>query len=361
MEKKKILMICEAFGGGVFTYVTQLCNDMCEDFNVYLAYAIRLQTPKNYKSHIDKKVHLIEVKSFGDNIMNVINDIKVIKELLQLEKQIKPDLIHLHSSIAGGLGRIAYMTSKIPVIYTPHGYSFILMGNWTIKCKLYEIFERFLGKSNAITLTCCESENEVAKTITRHTAYIDTGVDIADLHATIDQIQPKKLNRFTIYAMGRICIQKQPSIFNEIAKSVPEAHFVWIGNGELEYELTAPNIEKTGWKPRHEAIAMGKGADIYILCSLGEAIAMSLIENLFMGKLCLVSNTMGNKSVIKNGVNGYICDTVDDYVARIKESMINFPRQLAENGTKDVLNHYNTKRMKADYIKFYNHAMTSGN
>lgn len=28
MEKKKILMVCEAFGGGVFTYVSQLCNDI---------------------------------------------------------------------------------------------------------------------------------------------------------------------------------------------------------------------------------------------------------------------------------------------------------------------------------------------
>lgn len=25
---KKILVVCEAFGGGVFTYVSQLCNDM---------------------------------------------------------------------------------------------------------------------------------------------------------------------------------------------------------------------------------------------------------------------------------------------------------------------------------------------
>lgn len=28
MKKKRILMVCEAFGGGVFTYVSQLCNDM---------------------------------------------------------------------------------------------------------------------------------------------------------------------------------------------------------------------------------------------------------------------------------------------------------------------------------------------
>lgn len=35
---KRVLMVCEAFGGGVFTYVSQLCNDMCEEFDVYLAY-----------------------------------------------------------------------------------------------------------------------------------------------------------------------------------------------------------------------------------------------------------------------------------------------------------------------------------
>ena len=49
MIKKKILMVCEAFGGGVFTYVSQLCNDMADDFDVYLAYSLRPQTPKNYR------------------------------------------------------------------------------------------------------------------------------------------------------------------------------------------------------------------------------------------------------------------------------------------------------------------------
>ena len=59
---------------------------------------------------------------------------------------------------------------------------------------------------------------------------------------------------------------------------MPDARFVWIGNGELENELTATNIEVTGWKPRKEALAMAKGADAFILCSLGEAIAMSLLR-----------------------------------------------------------------------------------
>ena len=44
MKKKRILMVCEAFGGGVFTYVSQLCNDMVDEFDVYLAYSCLLYT-----------------------------------------------------------------------------------------------------------------------------------------------------------------------------------------------------------------------------------------------------------------------------------------------------------------------------
>lgn len=65
---KKILMVCEAFGGGVFTYVSQLCNDMCENFEVYLAYSIRPQTPKNYKEFLDDRINLIEVEYLGKRL-----------------------------------------------------------------------------------------------------------------------------------------------------------------------------------------------------------------------------------------------------------------------------------------------------
>lgn len=351
-------MICEAFGGGVFAYVSQLCNDMCEDFDIYLAYAIRPQTPKNYRDVLDKRVHLIEVNNFG-HLKNPIMSIKLIRELRLIEHDVKPDIIHLHSSIAGGVGRLVYKTCKdYKLVYTPHGYAHILMGKSnTMRCRVFKLMELLLGKRNCITLTCCESEDDEAKRLTYRTAYVETGVNLKDLQATIDPIEPEKTGKFTVYTMGRICTQKQPDLFNHIAELVPEAHFVWIGTGELQKQLTAKNLEITGWKPRHEAIAMGKGADIYILCSLGEAIAMSLIENMYLGKLCLVSNTMGNKSVIVNGVNGYVCDNAEDYAACIRACMNSFPRDLADRGKRDVFTRYNTEVMKRNYALFYNDAI----
>ncbi len=225
---KKILMVCEAFGGGVFTYVSQLCNDMVDDFKVYLAYSLRPQTPKNYKEFLDPRVKLIQVKSWnGKALTNIPNDIKVIRELRYIESKIKPDIIHLHSSIAGGVGRLAFKGKNNTVLYTPHGYAHILMGPGR-KSKIYGLMEKILGKKNCITLTCCKSEDEVAKTLCKKTAYIETGVNLKDLGDALNGIEPVKNDKFTVFTLGRVCVQKQPALFNRIAQLVPEARFIWI-------------------------------------------------------------------------------------------------------------------------------------
>lgn len=72
-----------------------------------------------------------------------------------------------------------------------------------------------------------------------------------------------------------------------------------------------------------------------------------------MKKLVIVSDVMGNKSVIHDGVNGYVCDKPEDYARHIKDAMKSFPTALPEQAYQDVLNIYNTDAMKKKYIDFY--------
>ena len=53
------------------------------------------------------------------------------------------------------------------------------------------------------------------------------------------------------------------------------------------------------------------------------------------------------------GVNGYVCDTAEDYAVRIKAAIKDFPRELPERAYQDVLNIYNTDIMKIKYVEFY--------
>ena len=75
---------------------------------------------------------------------------------------------------------------------------------------------------------------------------------------------------------------------------------------------------------------------------------------MYIKKLILVSNTMGNKSVIHDGINGYVCDKAEEYADHIKAAMKGFPSELPEKAYQDVLDIYNTETMKKKYIGFYN-------
>lgn len=67
-NRRKILFVVEAMGGGVFTYIVDLANElvnmMAKDgsfvYDIYVAYAIRKQTPKDYKRYFDKKFNLLK-------------------------------------------------------------------------------------------------------------------------------------------------------------------------------------------------------------------------------------------------------------------------------------------------------------
>ena len=64
-EKKRILYIVEAMGGDVFTYIVDLANELVNKYDMYIAYAVRKQTPKNYKDYCKKAVSKAKRKAIS--------------------------------------------------------------------------------------------------------------------------------------------------------------------------------------------------------------------------------------------------------------------------------------------------------
>lgn len=352
-EKTKILFIVEALGGGVFTYIVSLANELVNNYNVYVAYAVRKQTPSNYRDYFDKRIQLIEVKNFCRSI-NPIKDIKAIFEIKKIQKKINPDIIHLHSSKAGALGRLAFNGRKISLFYTPHGYSFLMQNHSIIKRIIYWIIEVICSKRNCTTISCSKGEHQETLKITRNAVYVNNGINIEELQNLIDQVGPIGEHPFTVFTIGRICYQKNPSVFNQIAEMNPNVRFIWIGDGELKKELTAPNIEITGWVERKDVVRYALHSEVFILTSLWEGLPMSLLESMYMKKICMVSDVIGNNDVICDEKNGFICRTSEDYSKRIKEAIKKYPEELIQNAYKTIVEKYNTESMKKGYIKIYN-------
>ena len=353
-EKKKILYIVEAMGGGIFSYIVDLSNELINYYDIYIAYAVRKQTPQNYMDYFDKRINLIKVENFCRSI-NPIKDIKAMLELKQIEKKIKPDIIHLHSSKAGAIGRIAF-NGKIPMFYTPHGYSFLMENCNAIKRILFKSIEYICAKRKCVTISCSAGEHLETLKLTKKAVYVNNGININELQKNIDKTE--KINHpFTVFTLGRICYQKNPTLFNEIAKQLSDIRFIWIGDGELRNELNSSNIEVTGWVDRMKAIKYAVNADVFILPSRWEGLPISLLEALYMKKICIVSNVIGNRDVIINNYNGFICLNADDFIKKIKTVRINDFDSVVENAHNEILKKYNTQIMASEYKDIYENSL----
>lgn len=353
--RKRILHIVEAMGGGVFTYLVNLSNYLCSEFEVYIAYSIRPQTPKNYRDYFDKRINLIEVKNFR-RCISITKDINAFFEIRRIAKYIKPDIIHLHSSKAGVIGRWAFDGRKINIFYTPHGYSFLMKDHGSFCRSIYRLIEMLSSKRNCITISCSPGENSETLKLTKRATYVNNGIDISNLEDLINYSE-KDINdhTFTVYTLGRICNQKNPYMFNLIAEKLPHIKFLWIGDGELREVLTSSNIEITGWVDRKTALKYASKADAFILTSLWEGLPISLLESMCIKKICIVSNVAGNIDVIQNGVNGFVCDNIDDFVSAInKVNLKDCNEDMIKSNAHDcIINTYNTIVMAKQYSCIY--------
>lgn len=350
--KKKILFIVEAMGGGVFTYIVDLANELVETYDMYIAYAIRPQTPENYKEYFDKRVHLIEVKNFTRSI-NPIKDLKAFLEVRKIEKNIKPDIIHLHSSKAGIIGRWAFNGRKIPLFYTPHGYSFLMENYSNSKRRIFKMIEVVTAKRRCTTISCSEGEHKETLRFTKRARYVNNGINIRKMQNIVEKIEVKRTDKFTVFTLGRICHQKNPEMFNKIAEKLPDIRFLWIGDGDLRSDLKSSNIEIVGWVNQEKALEYALSADVFLLTSLWEGLPMSLLEAMYMKKICIGSNIIGNRDVIEDGKNGFICDNVEDFVNAIKKVESNDVSNLIHNAYMDIMNQYNTVVMAQEYSQIY--------
>ena len=344
-SKKKILYIAEAMGGGVVTYIEALSNGLIEDFDFVIAYGKRNQTPEDLETHFDKRIKLVEIKHFTRTV-NPFKDIPAIFELKKIIKEEKPDIIHLHSSKAGALGRLFLKSKKYKMIYTPHGYSFLMQDAKYIMRKAYRLVEKICGRKKCLTVACGRGEWQESLNVSKKSIYISNGVNTGLIDRVLgtntENTEEKNDNKkFRVYTVGRVDFQKNPEMFNEIAELLPNIEFIWIGQGVLEKKLTSPNIKVTGWITREEVFVTANECDVFILPSRWEGLPIAPLEAMYMRKPCIVTDVVGNRDIIHNGVTGYICDTAEEFAEVIKQLEIRIDDKVVNNAYESIVEHYN--------------------
>ncbi|RZJ51370.1 MAG: glycosyltransferase family 1 protein [Flavobacterium sp.] len=313
----KVVHIIEALGGGVYTYFRDLSTffgdeEQNKGVDTTIIYSGNRKeiNPENIKKDFSDGVNLIEINMVRE--FSPIQDLKSTFRLYQELKKINPDVIHLHSSKAGVLGRIAhfFLFRKKKLFYTPHGYAFLRTDISSFKKKLYYHIEKRIQQFfGGTTIACGDTEYEIAKKI-GDSKLVRNGIDIPEIQK---HLQPHQNIKLTIGIVGRISFQKNPDLFNQIALRFPDFDFVWIGDGDLKSVLTAKNIKATGWLlDRAEVLKELNAKDIYLQTSIWEGLPIAVLEAMALQKPVIATRIIGNKDIVLHNQTGFLFDEITE-------------------------------------------------
>lgn len=297
----KIVHIMECFAGGTFNFLVDLTSELSNEEHIVIYGINRENTPKNFKDLFNKNVKFIKWKT-AQREMKPLKDVKALWELYTILKNIDNiDIIHLHSSKAGFLGRIvSFLLGKSKkTIYTPHAISFLRLDVSPKKRKIFIWMEKFASFFGGKIVACSKSEKEaIEKQGIKNVTFINNGIKPLQVE--------KKVNtsdKITIISVGRLSIQKNPKLFKDIALEFidnPNIQFIWCGDGELKSELSSPNIKCTGWIDRKALENYLSNADIYLSTSLWEGLPLSVLEAMSIGLPVVLSDCVGNKDLVED-------------------------------------------------------------
>lgn len=301
----------------------------------------------------------IKIKNLHRKI-NFLKELSVIFSLNKAYNKYKPDIIHLHSSKIGLLGRLIFPSEKI--IYTVHGFDSIRTA-----FKKFLPLERLLQKRTKHIVGVSKYDLEIMneERIVKNTSVVYNGlVDAINaepsttnemLLQSIQQLHDlKKEGFFIVLAIARLSPQKRFETFRSVAKAFEKTNvkLVWVGNQYLPDDLPQ-NLICLGNIPNAHFLL--KYIDLFMLPSNYEGLPMSIIEALAYGKPVIASN-VGGISEILNGSNGFaVNNTVEAFVDKIeyfKNDLIEYQKacKMARNSYED---HFTVDKMYRKYLTLY--------
>ncbi|MBK5721481.1 glycosyltransferase [Dysgonomonas sp. Marseille-P4677] len=245
-------------------------------------------------------------------------DIGLLLKLFYYRFKYRPDVVHLHSSKMGVLGRIAFSRKRI--VYTVHGFDSIrtafrrfLIIEKALKNKAY----RIVGVSQYDVDSM--KEEGISENVERiYNGAVDQSLSLDTKlqdHLVEKLSEIKRSYPRIVMCISRISKQKKFDLFLDIAKRMPQYAFVWIGNKNKVLD-TPDNVFCLG--EAQSACSYLMYADMFVLPSNYEGLPMSLLEALAYG-VPVVASAVGGVTEVLTGENGFaVNNDVDIFEEKIR-------------------------------------------
>ena len=295
--------------GGAQSIVLNLANNYINEHQVFVVAG----GEGPMWEQLDDRIKQIKIRSLQRTISPL--DFLVWFKLLWIGLRFRPDIVHLHSSKIGLLGRLAF--SKKKIIYTVHGFDSI-----RVAYRKFLPIEKFLQKRTQaiVAVSRYDEKKLIQEGITNNVHTIYNGIATNKIKNNIILAESIKYienneKKIKIICIARLSPPKNFKLFCEIANELPDIAFFWVGNQYVPSLLFPENVTLLGEVPC--ASRLNHYVDIAILVSNYEGMPISIIEALSYSKP-VVASDVGGISEILNDENGFtVCNTVDAFKEKI--------------------------------------------
>ncbi len=262
-----------------------------------------------------------------------VHEVRALRALRRRFEQLRPDVVHTHSSKAGVLGRIAAHQAGVPcIVHTIHGMSFNRTQPWYVRT-VYAMAERTCAKRcrTIVSVADAMTAQALAAGIGRPEQFetIRSGMVVDDFNpAAQDPAATRRQwgvddDAVLVGTVARLFRNKGYEqlikVIDAAVRCEPSLRFVWIGDGadrgryedELRRRGLRDHVVLTGLLPPAEMPRVLAAIDILAHTSQWEGLPRAVVQAMLMRKPAVSFAIDGAPEVVRPGETGELADLGD--------------------------------------------------
>lgn len=248
-----------------------------------------------------------------------------MRRLRKIVEEVKPDLIHLHSSKAGLAGRLI-TRSSIPTIFQPHGWSWWAAPKGSRSA--VRAWERFAMRWTDVVICVSDRERSlaVAGGIRGRLHVIPNGVDTTAIGpaSEADRRDARRAlgleNAPTAVCVGRLHHAKGQDIllraWPSVLRALPDATLYLVGDGPEMPNLVAMAGSGVSFMGhRTDVPAWLAAADVVVIPSRWEGMSLAMLEAMAVARCVVTTDVPGARQALGTQAEAIVPATDTDALA----------------------------------------------
>lgn len=302
----RVLHVTEAPGWGIFSLLKEFTRE---------------QHARGYEVHILGPARMVRIDGARHRDWSIIRGRPqsypgAIRELRRTIREVRPDVIHLHSFFGGFFGRLPVLSGlgQIPVVYQPHAWAFNVVALAKVS-RLIKAWERFAGRRTDAMVANCIDEVEEGHLAGASQDGIPIGIAIdTDHFAPVDEATRNRhraeldvTTAGVLLCLGRLAKQKgQDQLISAWeANPLPDAELVLVG---IDDSSSLESMAPTQWGKTIRSVGSISdvrpwlwASDVLVLPSRYEGSAVTVPEALACGRPVITTSVNGVREQVIAG------------------------------------------------------------